>query len=392
MPGNVHQLHERLPASLEERRQAALERYDVLDTPKDGAFDAITALAARLFDVPIAIISLIDRDRIWFKSRHGLEGLDLEHVERTPGICASAMIDGDPWAVGDATLDPRTLANPLVAGEFGLRCYAGVPLTTSDGHNLGTLCVIDRKPRDISEEQMEMLRNLASLVMDQMELRLSAREAVDALSETVAQKDAALAEAALLAREIDHRVMNSLQLTSAILSMQGRMMDDPQVGDQLSIAASRVQSIARVHQHIYTTSGVAEADLKTYLENLCADLSLTIRAETADGGIDVHACDARVATKRIVAIGLIVNELVTNAAKHGNGMVTVRLKRVDGNQFALSVADHGAGLPEGYDPQSSRGLGMKVVLAQVRQLDGRLAFGNAEKGLGARFTVFFPSV
>jgi two-component sensor histidine kinase len=73
-------------------------------------------------------------------------------------------------------------------------------------------------------------------------------------------------------------------------------------------------------------------------------------------------------------------------------MVTVRLKRVDGNQFALSVADHGAGLPEGYDPQSSRGLGMKVVLAQVRQLDGRLAFGNAEKGLGARFTVFFPSV
>jgi two-component sensor histidine kinase len=389
MSGTVHQLHERSPDSLEERRQAALERYAVLDTPRDGAFDAITALAARLFDVPIAIISLVDRDRIWLRSRHGLEGVDLEQVERTPGLCASAMIDGEPWVVRDAALDPRTIANPLVAGEFGLRFYAGVPLTTWDGHNLGTLCIIDRKPRTMTDPQMDSLRDLASVVMDQMELRLSARRAVDDLSRTVAQKDAALADAALMAREIDHRVMNSLQLTSAMLSMQSRNIDDPSVADQLTIAASRIQSVARVHQHIYSTASVNEADLRSYLQNLCADLSHMLASEGDAGIIDVEAVEATVPTKRIVAIGLIVNELVTNAAKHGAGRIDLRLKRAPAG-FALSVADHGPGLPGAYDPKRTHGLGMKVVLAQVRQIGGKLAFGPGDNGAGAKFVVTFP--
>ncbi len=388
MSGTVHQLHGRQPDILEDRRQEALARYAILDTPRDGAFDAITALAARIFNVPIAIISLVDRDRVWLRSRHGLEGVDLERVERAPGLCASAMIDGEPWMVRDAALDPRTLANPLVAGEFGLRFYAGVPLTTWDGHNLGTLCIIDRMPRTITEPQMETLRDLASLVMDQMELRLSARKAVEDLSRTVAQKDAALADAALMAREIDHRVMNSLQLTSAMLSMQSRTIDTPAVADQLTIAASRIQSVARVHQHIYSTSGVTEADLKTYLENLCADLSHMLAGEADGGGIAVRIVPATVHTKRVVSIGLIVNELVTNAAKHGAGQIVLTLRR-EGDGFALSVSDHGAGLPEGYDPKRSRGLGMKVVLAQVKQLGGTLSFGAADGG-GAKFVVTFP--
>lgn len=160
----------------EHARMDAVRRYDVLDTPPDGAFDRIAAMAARLFGVPIAIISVVDTDRIWFKSHHGLDGVT--EIGREPGLCASAILSDEPWIVTDADQDPRTLANPLVAGEFGLRFYAGAPLTTSDGFNLGTLCVIDREPRAVSEEEAALLTDLAALVMDELELRLSARQAL----------------------------------------------------------------------------------------------------------------------------------------------------------------------------------------------------------------------
>jgi len=155
-------------------RLAAVQRYDILDTPADGTFDRIAALAATLFDVPIAIVSVVDTDRIWFAAHHGL---DVTQVDREPGLCASAILSDDPWIVADAAKDPRTLANPLVAGDFGLRFYAGAPLTTHDGHNLGTLCVIDREPREVTPEETKLLSDLAAVVMEELELRRSARRA-----------------------------------------------------------------------------------------------------------------------------------------------------------------------------------------------------------------------
>ena len=104
----------------EHERLAAVHRYDILDTPPDGAFDRITAVAGRLLKMPVAIVSVVDTDRIWFKSRHGLEG---EQIGRDPGLCASCILQEGPWLVNDARRDPRTLANPLVAGEFGAQFY-----------------------------------------------------------------------------------------------------------------------------------------------------------------------------------------------------------------------------------------------------------------------------
>jgi GAF domain-containing protein len=163
-------------ATDESRRLDALRRYEILDTPPDGSFDHITALAAEIFDVPIALVTLVDHDRIWFKSRHGLEGV--EEIGRDPGLCASAVLQDKPYIVEEARSDPRTLANPLVAGKFGLQFYAAAPLVTSDGHRLGTLCIIDREPRVFSPRQAEVLQRLSEIVMDAIELRLSARRAV----------------------------------------------------------------------------------------------------------------------------------------------------------------------------------------------------------------------
>ncbi|KYC41907.1 hybrid sensor histidine kinase/response regulator [Scytonema hofmannii PCC 7110] len=172
----------------ESDRLHVLRRYKILDTPPDGAFDRITSIAARLFKVPIAIVSLVDSDRIWFKSRYGL---DVEQIERSPGLCASAILSNDVYTIVDASKDVRSLTNPLVAGEMGLRFYAAAPLTTHDGYNLGTLCVIDKQPHSISEEEKSILTDLAGVVMDEIELRLAARNVAQLNIELAQAKEAA---------------------------------------------------------------------------------------------------------------------------------------------------------------------------------------------------------
>lgn len=161
---------------IEENRLQALKRYEILDTPPDGSFNHITALAAKMFNMPISIISLVDSDRIWFRSAHGLEGVN--QINRDPGLCASAILSDEVYLVENAIDDPRTLANPLVCGEFGLRFYAAAPLKTHDGHNLGTICIIDKSQRYLTQNQQEMLEDLAQIVVNEMQLRLSARDVV----------------------------------------------------------------------------------------------------------------------------------------------------------------------------------------------------------------------
>lgn len=164
-----------IPENEHERLQA-VHRYQILDTPPDGAFDRIAALAARYFDVPIATVSIVDHDRIWFKASHGLE---VDEIGRDPGLCASVICQDSPYVVTDALSDPRTLDNPLVRGELGLRFYAAAPITTADGHNLGTVNIIDTRPRSVTDAELAMLDDLAAVVADELELRLSARQAVE---------------------------------------------------------------------------------------------------------------------------------------------------------------------------------------------------------------------
>lgn len=354
-----------IPAT-EPQRMAAVRRYDILDTPPDGAFDRITALAARRFGVPISIISIVDEDRIWFKSRHGVP---VEQIGRDPGLCASAILTNDPHILNDASVDPRSLANPLVAGDFGLRFYAGVPLTTSDGHNLGTLCIIDKKPRAIDEAQIEDLRDLASVVMDQLELQLAARQAVS--------------KAELMAKEIDHRVMNSLQFVSSLLSMQSRSPDVGEAAHHLQLASNRVAAVAQVHRH-FTVEGANVTSGISFIRKLCSDLESVLGQS-----ISVEGEEGDVPTTAIQPIGLLVNELVTNAAKHGSGEIEVNYSMRDG-LHQLSVCDHGEGLPADFDPADAKSsLGMRVVTTLVHQLDGEFSAGPREDGSGVCFTVSF---
>ncbi len=155
--------------SNESSRLAALLRFELLDTPAEAMFDNITALAAQICETPIALISLVDAERQWFKSR---QGLDARETPRELAFCAHAINGETLFEVENALLDPRFRDNPLVTGAPDIRFYAGMPLADSEGHNLGTLCVIDRQPRQLSVQQKGALKLLAQQAINLFELRL----------------------------------------------------------------------------------------------------------------------------------------------------------------------------------------------------------------------------
>ena len=161
-----------LPAN-EQERLSALLKYDILDTEPEAAFDSMVHLASYICQTPIAAISLVDEDRQWFKA---IVGLDARETSRSVAFCAHTILQDETMIVPDAKLDERFCDNPLVAASPDIRFYAGVPLVTSQGYHLGTLCVIDRVPRELSSEQLDAIRVLADNVIAHLDLRLSHKQ------------------------------------------------------------------------------------------------------------------------------------------------------------------------------------------------------------------------
>lgn len=152
----------------EEARLRALHEMDILDTPPEGEFDEIVDLASCVCGVPVSLVSLVDADRQWFKAR---VGIDVSETSRDVSFCAYAILGRDLLVVPDTQADPRFAGNPAVRGEHGVRFYAGAPLVTTDGYALGTLCVVDNVPRQLTLDQLRALRALARQVTAQLELR-----------------------------------------------------------------------------------------------------------------------------------------------------------------------------------------------------------------------------
>lgn len=160
-------------SSEEQDRLQTLQMYEVLDTATEKTFDNLTKLAASILQVPISLVSFVDDNRQWFKSR---VGLDIKETPRDQAFCAHAIQADQIMIVEDASQDERFADNPLVTGEPGIRFYAGAPLVVADGQRLGTLCIIDRKPRTMGQSQLETLSILRDSVVAQLELRKAAKD------------------------------------------------------------------------------------------------------------------------------------------------------------------------------------------------------------------------
>jgi two-component sensor histidine kinase len=353
--------------SAEEYRLAALRSYGILDTPRESDFDEVVKVASAICETPISVVNLIDRGRQWFKAEVGLG------VRETPldsSICAHAILQPGLFEVPDTTLDNRFCDNPLVLGDPHLRFYAGALLTTPEGFPLGTVCVLDYKPRKLDEKQRAFLKLMANQVMKMIELR-----------RTNAAEHAARLEAErlliynnMLMRESDHRLMNSLQLVQSILALQSRNATADETKTQLDLAGNRVLAIATVHRQLHLTGAQEEIDVQTFLQRLCENLKHTAPAQIA--AINVNAEPMMVRSDKASGLGLLVAELVTNSFKYAydvgqRGAVTVDFRqKPDG--WRLEVSDEGRGLPAGFDLDRSQGFGMKVIKAFVQRLNATM--------------------
>ncbi|MBD3677657.1 MAG: GAF domain-containing protein [Rhodobacteraceae bacterium] len=346
-------------------RLRALRELGILDTPNEREFDDITAFAARMCNVPVALISFVDLDRQWFKSSTGV------NVRETPlsnSICSYALDEEELLEIPDCTKDARSKDNPTVTGAPQFRFYAGAVLRTSDGVAIGTLCVLDHQPRKLSARQRDVLLLLAKQVMKQVELQ----HALDLQQ--------------LLRAEVDHRVKNSLQMVATLLRFQKTSLTTPEARAAMDDAGRRVEAIAALHSELYRGNDVSTVALGTFLIRL-AEL---LRQQLPDHiSLDVDIAPAALVTSKASALGMIVSEFVANSTKHAfqdreTGFIGV-MGRAVGDVYVLTVEDDGIGMPE---TRSGSGLGLRIIQISAGQLDAE-ADTTSTPGMGTRLRLEF---
>jgi len=382
----------------EEDRIKALKKYQILDTPPDGSFDRITELAAKLLNVPIAIVTLVDTDRIWFKSRYGIT---LNQIGRDDGLCSSAILSDDIYVVEDAVKDLRTLANPLVAGEFGLQFYAAVPIKVKGNYNLGTLCVIDKNPRGISDSEILILKNLADILIDQIELRLEARKAVSRQNELlhIAAHDMKSPLTIIpiwsdLIKNEKPKSEKTDQMCTKIKEASSKMLC---IVDEL-LESARIES-SEVHLNLEKINLPDHIASVVSTNNIIAENKNQTISFISKNDIYVYGDENK--------LTIIAENLINNAIKYSpNGSTILVEIKTDNKKAIMSVTDEGYGFGENDKEklfqrfaslnnqatgrEASAGLGLSIVKILVEAHHGSIYAESSGRNKGSIFTVEFP--
>lgn len=285
----------------EQDRLNDLARYRILDTGSEADFDDVVGLVSQICEMPVALISFVETERQWFKARHGTDATE------TPigvSVCSHAILGDDLLEIPDTQADARTADNPLTIGpnDERMRFYAGAPLIAQSGLRLGTLCVLDVVPRRLTSLQRSTLQILARQIIRQLELRRVIRNE------------------AVLRKEMDHRVKNSLQSVSSFVRLYDRRAHQPETHIALEAIGRRVDAIAQLHKELYQTSEYDMIPLDSYLGRLVALLQRQIpKNVTIQSKID----PVRVDSRRATSLGTIISEFIANSVEHAfpNGRV-----------------------------------------------------------------------
>jgi len=420
------------PPANESDRLAALRRADILDTPPEAAFDRLTRIASQLTGTPIALVSLIDGERQWFKAK---TGLDASETPRDWAFCAHAILKpNEVLIVPDTSADARFRGNPLVTAAPNIRFYAGAPIVTHDGHALGTVCAIDSKPRaDIGQREAAILMELAHVAADEIELRRLARQLDQEIRQRLSAEQArARAEAEAIRQRASQSLMrltggiahefNNLFTGLILLAENLQIGADATLKKPLALMLDAFQRGSRLTHGMLSYSGkqFLEADevaVEPVLRNLAAMIP-TLHGKSVAIDMDVAAdCASVEADGRQLLAALA--ELAANAVEAAApGAARIRLSAApvllnedaaralgpDGRPGAfvrLAVADRGPGMnaerraqacepffttkPVGGGP----GLGLSMVQGFARQSDGFLVIESAP-GAGTTVALYLP--
>lgn len=312
------------------------------------------------------MISFVDDKRQWFKAEIGLGAGQTSLRE---SICAHAILQDDMLEIPDTRMDERTADNPLVTQKDGFRFYAGAVLETDDGLPIGTLCILDYKPRRLTSTQKDTLRVLARQVMTQLQLRR------------------ALAQQRLMAQEIDHRVKNSLQSITSIVRLQARRSKSADTKDVLNELERRIGSIALLHEELHKASSSEQVSLDSLMSNITGYLQQgvvdTIR-------IDCHFESIMIESKQASAIALLTNEFTANSIKHAfpnqqAGRIRFSGIRMEDGALRIVMEDNGIGFDRG--SVSGNGLGLKIIDATIAQLNAMIEQDANHNGVRLVITV-----
>ncbi|WP_083225521.1 histidine kinase dimerization/phosphoacceptor domain -containing protein [Neptunicoccus sediminis] len=327
----------------------------MLDTEAEADFDDIVELASNICDVPVSLISLVDDNRQWFKSR---KGFGPEETPLDQSVCAHAILESSFLEVEDMASDPRTADNPLHTGDPRVNFYAGANLVAPNGMPIGTLCVLDTKPRKLTDFQRQALQTLSRQVVTQLELRKRLN------TETA------------LRSEMDHRVKNSLQTIASITRVASRKITDPQSLDVLRLIERRIGAVASLHTELMGQEGRSSVEARGYLERVAAllkDVSpdhVTVKVQSVETHLDAQKASA---------IGMIASEFLANSIKHAfpdnrSGQVDVILERIDETHLKLTCRDDGIGRNTSPSVETrDTGLGEMLMSAAAAQLGSRVS-------------------
>ncbi|AFV86478.1 GAF domain-containing hybrid sensor histidine kinase/response regulator [Alteromonas mediterranea] len=388
----------------EDERLAELLSYDVLDTEAEQLFDDLTTLASQICDTPIALISLIDPDRQWFKSR---VGLDAEETSREIAFCSHAILQDDVFEIPNASLDPRFHDNPLVTGAPDIRFYAGAPLVSPSGHAIGTLCTIDRKPRKLTESQKTSLQTLSKSVVAHLELKRKNRE----LERTSQFRSDFLSY-------VSHEIrtpLNAINTFSRLLEGEAQKLKLPesfttplshvtQSGERLLEIVNSVLDIKQIEagKMRVMPRAVSTHDFFTHLFSLTK-----IRAE--DGGITfTTTIDSRVPDTLFfddTKFGQVALNLLSNAIKFTSRGKSVSAQvKYKNDKLIFNVIDQGIGISEEDQKRlftpfermenahqiSGTGLGLNISKRLIELMDGTIKV-SSKVNEGTRISVTLPS-
>jgi two-component sensor histidine kinase len=344
-------------------RLQALHAYEMLDSDPEKDFDDIVQLASSICGTPISLVSLVDSERQWFKAS---VGLDISETPIENAICAHAILEEEFLEIEDTHGDERTADNPLSTADPDLRFYAAALLKTPDGLPIGTLCVLDHKPRSLTPLQRDAIKVLARQVMAQMEMRK------------------ALATATTMRQEVDHRVKNSLQSLSAFVRIQERRLQTEEARGAVSKIMTRIDAVSTLHEYLYKTDAGSNVDLGVYLEKIVDYLR-----ETAPANVEMEFTPASiiVGSQQAVSVGTLVNEFVANSFKHAfpdqrKGTVEIALGRTASGAVSVTCSDNGTGMTPDI-PSQSGGLGMKIAEIACMELRCELDLKISNQGVTA---------